>query len=51
MITGTLLAFFHLEAPAKTSHPAGAGLTFAVTLMKKKALLRSQNNLAYETTS
>src|SRR5258708_31189005 len=28
MITGTLLAFFHPEAPAKTSHPAAAGLTF-----------------------
>src|SRR6478736_2373866 len=29
MITGTLLAFFHPEAPANTSHPAAAGLTFA----------------------
>jgi hypothetical protein len=29
MITGTLLAFFHPEAPAKGSHPAVAGLTFA----------------------
>jgi len=29
MITGTLLAFFHSEAPAKASHPATAGLTFA----------------------
>src|SRR6478672_12233498 len=29
MITGTLLAFLHPEAPAKSSHPAGAGLTFA----------------------
>src|SRR4029450_9200980 len=29
MITGTLLAFFHPEAPAKALHPAGAGLTFA----------------------
>ena len=29
MITGTLLAFFHPEAPAKASHPAIAGLTFA----------------------
>src|SRR6476620_392911 len=28
MITGTLLAFFHPEAPAKASHPAAAGLTF-----------------------
>ena len=29
MITGTLLAFFHPEAPAKSCHLAGAGLTFA----------------------
>ena len=29
MITGTLLAFFHPEASAKASHPAGAALTFA----------------------
>jgi N-acetylneuraminic acid mutarotase len=29
MITGTLLAFFYPETPAKASHPAVAGLTFA----------------------
>jgi hypothetical protein len=29
MMSGTLLAFFHPENPAKASHPAGAGLTFA----------------------
>ena len=38
MITGTLLAFFHPEAPAKASHPAGAGLTFAERVAYQRAL-------------
>src|SRR5262245_64892138 len=38
MITGTLLAFFHPEAPAKTSHPAGAGLTFADRVAYQRAI-------------
>src|SRR6267378_1057657 len=38
MITGTLLAFFHPEAPAKTSHPAGAGLTFAERVAYQRAI-------------
>jgi len=38
MITGTVLAFFHPEAPAKTSHPAGAGLTFADRVAYQRAI-------------
>src|SRR6476659_284198 len=38
MITGTVLAFFHPEAPAKTSHPAGAGLTFAERVAYQRAI-------------
>src|SRR4051812_25465374 len=38
MITGTLLAFFHLEAPAKTSHPAAAGLTFTQRVAYQRAI-------------
>jgi N-acetylneuraminic acid mutarotase len=38
MITGTLLAFFHPEAPAKASHPAGAGLTFADRVAYQRAI-------------
>jgi hypothetical protein len=38
MITGTLLAFFHPEAPAKTSHPAAAGLTFAERVAYQRAI-------------
>jgi N-acetylneuraminic acid mutarotase len=38
MITGTLLAFFHPEAPAKTSHPAAAGLTFAERAAYQRAI-------------
>ena len=38
MITGTLLAFFHPEAPAKASHPAGAGLTFAERVAYQRAI-------------
>jgi N-acetylneuraminic acid mutarotase len=38
MITGTLLAFFHPEAPAKSSHPAGAGLTFAERVAYQRAI-------------
>ena len=38
MITGTLLAFFHPEAPAKASHPAGAGLTFAQRVAFQRAI-------------
>src|SRR6186997_70907 len=38
MITGSLLAFFHPEAPAKASHPAGAGLTFAERVAYQRAI-------------
>src|SRR6187551_2193210 len=38
MITGTLLAFFHPETPAKASHPAGAGLTFAERVAYQRAI-------------
>src|SRR3982750_1653090 len=38
MITGTLLAFFHPEAPAKSSHPADAGLTFAERVAYQRAI-------------
>ena len=38
MITGTLLAFFHPEAPTKTSHPAAAGLTFAERVAYQRAI-------------
>ena len=38
MITGTLLAFLHPEAPAKSSHPAGAGLTFAERVGYQRAI-------------
>ncbi|MFL6554321.1 MAG: hypothetical protein ACJ8LV_13265 [Chthoniobacterales bacterium] len=38
MITGTLLAFFHPEASAKASHPAGAALTFAERVAYQRAI-------------
>jgi N-acetylneuraminic acid mutarotase len=38
MITGTLLAFFHPEAPAKASYPAAAGLTFAERVAYQRAI-------------
>src|SRR3954451_3655499 len=38
MITGTLLAFFHSEAPAKASHPAGAGLMFTERIAYQRAI-------------
>src|SRR5258707_10441224 len=38
MITGTLLAFFHPEAPTKASHPAAAGLTFAERVAYQRAI-------------
>jgi N-acetylneuraminic acid mutarotase len=38
MITGTLLAFFHSESPAKASHPAIAGLTFAERVGYQRAI-------------
>ena len=38
MITGTLLAFFHPDAPAKASHPAAAGLTFAERVAYQRAI-------------
>jgi len=38
IITGTLLAFFHLAAPAKASHPAAAGLTFAERVAYQRAI-------------
>ena len=40
MITGTQLAFFRPEAPAKASHPAGAGLTFAERVAYQRAIER-----------
>jgi N-acetylneuraminic acid mutarotase len=38
MITGTLLAFFHPEAPTTASHPAAAGLTFAERVAYQRAI-------------
>jgi N-acetylneuraminic acid mutarotase len=38
MITGTLLAFVNPQARAKTSHPAGAGLTFAERVSHQRAI-------------
>ena len=38
MITGTLLAFLHPEVPAKGTHPAGAGLTFAERVAYQQAI-------------
>ena len=38
MITGTLLAFFHPQAPAKASHPAAAGLTLAERVAYQRAI-------------
>ena len=38
MITGTLLTFFHPEAPAKASHPAGAALTFTERVAYQRAI-------------
>src|SRR3954464_7886645 len=38
MITGTLLAFFHPEAPAKASHPAGAGLMVTERIAYQRAI-------------
>src|SRR6266850_6760539 len=38
MITGTLLAFFHPEAPAKASHPAAAELTFTQRVAYQRAI-------------
>jgi hypothetical protein len=38
MITGTLFAFFHPEAPAKASNPAAAGLTFAERVAYQRAI-------------
>src|SRR6478735_1773617 len=38
MTTGTLLAFFYPEAPAKTSHPAAAGLTFTQRVAYQRAI-------------
>src|SRR5947208_16311849 len=38
MITGTVLAFFHPQAPAKASHPAAAGLTFAERVAYQRAI-------------
>jgi N-acetylneuraminic acid mutarotase len=38
MITGTLLVFFQREAPAKSSHPTGAALTFAERVAYQRAI-------------
>src|SRR6476661_6008881 len=38
MITGTVLAFFHPEAPAKATHPPSAGLTFAERVTYQRAI-------------
>ena len=37
-VSGALLAFFHPEAPAKASHPAAAGLTFADRVDYQRAI-------------
>ena len=36
--TATLLGFFRAETPAKVSHPAAAGLTFAERLAYQRAI-------------
>src|ERR671930_38685 len=38
IVTGTLLAFFHSEAPTQVSHPASAGLTFAERVAYQRAI-------------
>jgi uncharacterized membrane protein len=38
VVSGALLAFFRPEAPAKASHPAGAGLTFAERVSYQRAI-------------
>src|SRR5713101_5514031 len=38
VITGTLLAFFRVEASTKVSHPAAAGLTFAERVAYQRAI-------------
>jgi N-acetylneuraminic acid mutarotase len=38
LVSRPLLAFFHPEAPAKTSHPAAAGLTFAKRVAYQRAI-------------
>src|SRR6184192_3214445 len=38
ILTGTLLAFLRSEAPARVSHPAAAGLTFAERVSYQRAL-------------
>jgi hypothetical protein len=37
-VTGTILAFFHSEAPTQISHPASAGLTFAERVAYQPAI-------------
>src|SRR5260370_41870615 len=38
MLSGVLLAFFRSEAPANSSHPATAGLTFAQRVAYQRAI-------------
>src|SRR5437879_3547650 len=38
IVAGTLLAFFRADAPAKTSHPAASGLTFAQRVSYQRAI-------------
>ncbi len=38
IVTGTLLAFFRTETPARVSHPAVAGLTFAERVSYQRAI-------------
>ena len=38
ILTGTLLAFFRTETPARVSHPAVAGLTFAERVSYQRAI-------------
>ncbi len=38
IVTGTLLAFFRTETPARVSHPAAAGLTFAERVSYQRAI-------------
>src|SRR6267154_5626963 len=38
VVSGALLTFLHPKAPAKASHPAGAGLTFAERVAYQRAI-------------
>jgi len=38
IVTGTLLAFFRTETPARVSHPAAAGLSFTERVSYQRAI-------------